>query len=46
MALTITDKVYIYNRALLALALSCQDAHREVNRQFQQSRAEERGQSR
>jgi hypothetical protein len=34
------------NRALLALGLSCQDGHREVNRQFQQSRAEERGQRR
>lgn len=38
----ITNKVYIDNRALLALGLSCQDAHREVNRQFQQNRTEER----
>jgi hypothetical protein len=43
---SITKKVYIDNRALLAFALSCQDAHREVNRQFQQSRSEERTQAR
>jgi hypothetical protein len=30
----ITNKVYIDNRTLLALALSCQDAHREVSRQL------------
>jgi hypothetical protein len=39
----ITNKVYIDNRTLLALALSCQDVHREVSRQVQQSRSEERG---
>jgi hypothetical protein len=37
-----TNKVYIDNRILASLALVCQDAHRDVNRQMQQSRAEER----
>jgi hypothetical protein len=42
----VTNKVYIDNRNLAALSIACQDAHREVNRQVQQNRADEREQSR
>lgn len=38
----VTNKVYIDNRSLLSVALACQDAHREVSRQFQQSRSQGR----